>query len=277
MIEGWLETLLSSGDWEALRNPLLLDGKGQIVPGPIGPDARAFLDPSLYLSEGRKASPSTGPRPYPLSPGQLEQGAHFTWALYKLVQALTGHDSVAATTFKEVLIASTGGFVWYGGKFVGIYKKQPFIGRGKQFYRVGRPGRFILPHERKLVWTVTVEQILKELGWKVDAKLLRKYGPDHLIEKPDYDTTWRHRNYGIVFAYDLYPSEEDFMSFSTGEGVMTLTGDDPHMSDEELAKHKRVLRVMSLEDMLRIDAQGMLTLEAELPRLQECFADGLNG
>lgn len=272
----WLASKMTDNDLEALAKPLLLDKNGVPLDGVPGKDLKAFLDPTTYLNDGR-ADPDPLPlRPNPLNLTQMIQAARFTRALYRLLQALTGHEGIAVHTFKEVLISSTGIFPWYDGRFVGIYKKQPYIGRGSSLWRIGRPGRFILPHERKLVMDITLEQVKKELGWDMPRNLLNPFRPDHLIEKLDYDMTYRNRNYGIVFSYDVCLDADMFGTITTPTGdkpVLVLENDDPHPSDEDMdaGKYARVLRLMSAEDLERENHGERLTLEAELPRLLEMF------
>lgn len=276
-----LAARLSGADLDALARPLLLDKLGApvnyetLIAG-LAAQGKAFLDPSAYFKGGRPFERiPMDDRNVILSLDQREQAEKHTLALYRMLQILTGHDGVAVTTFKECGIFSRGIFPWWKGQFVGIYKEQPFIGRGKQKFRIGRAGAFILPHERQLIADVTVAQVAKQMPFGMSKNRLRKFGPDHVIEKLDYDMTWRARNYGIVFSYDVELTEADWAALTAGN-VTVLDGNAPHPNDDVLREWGkdggRVLRLMTREDMIRIEEERMLTLEAEMPRLMEMMA-----
>lgn len=273
----WLANLLNREEITALQAPLLLDSKGQPLEGMPGPDLKAFLDPTLYLSDGRVSPGALLHRPHPLDAGQMQRAAAFTHALYKLLNVLTGHSNVTIATFRESLIASTGIFAWYEGQFVGVYKKQPHIGRGSSLWRIGRPGGFILPEHRKLVAEVTHMHVERQLGWDMPLGRLRKWGPDHLMERLDYDMTWRNRNYGYVFSYDVTLDEGDFAQITqpvNGKPVLVLQGNEPQPDDSTLdsGTYARVLRLMRVDDLQREAHGERLSLEDVLPRIYEIFA-----
>lgn len=247
------------------------DGRVGITFRPGG-DFKAVLDPSLVQRPDRELPKDTS-FPSPLSDAQRRRAAVFTQVLYKFLSFLTGHEEISIATFKEVFIASTGIFGWHRGRLLLMYKRQEFIGKGDQRYKLGKPGTFILPQQRQTIEEATCGIIKRMLGWELDNRLLRRWGPDHVMTDPDYDMTWRFRNHGTVFAYDVRFTDTMVKALAAAPGTLMLADDAPH-PDIDALREQGISRVLRWADKARLEtfhARKMLSLDKEWRRILDIF------
>lgn len=213
---------------DALNNPMLVNNKRQIVDGAPGENGQAIIDPSTY--QGNQAVE------------EFQQAANFSQALIALNTILTGHENLTIQTFKESVIASSGAFIIDEDKrMLLVSKKQAFIGKGSQKDLFGKPGGFMIPDQRLDIREHARNIIQKQIGWRVPESYLRGFGPDIVIPKVDYDTTYRNNCYGIIFAYVFsVTSEEKAAIKKSAKSVGTKITWKSHHSMEEMHKLGRL-------------------------------------
>ncbi|MBI1308368.1 MAG: hypothetical protein GC129_00720 [Proteobacteria bacterium] len=265
---------LTDEERDCFKRPLIKHGKSGEVMVNVRPgkDLKAILDPSLSQRPDQTLPEDTS-LPVALSAEQRRRAAVFTKVLTRFLSYLTGHEEVCVGTFKEVFVASAGIFGWHRGRLLLMYKRQPFIGKGDMRHKLGKPGTFILPQQRQTVKEATCGIIEKMLGWTLDPDLLRKWGPDHVITDPDYDMTWRYRNHGTVFAYDVHFTDAMVDALAAVRGTLMLDDDAPHPDMDALKKDgvTRVLRWADAPRLEKFQTQKSLSLGKELPQILEVF------